>query len=70
MTFSNCRIATLTFIPKIRNHEKVRKLTGKVFYFLGVIVNDELTWKDHTIAVNGKMSRYRGILFKLKNNYP
>ena len=67
MIFSNSRIATLPFTPKIRNHEIERKYSAR---FLGVIMNDKLTWKDHTLAVKAKMSRYVGILFKLKKFLP
>ena len=67
MIFSNCPIATLPFVPKIKNHEIERKYSAR---FLGVIINDKLTWKDHTLAVKAKMSRYVGVLFKLKKFLP
>ena len=33
-------------------------------------MNENLTWKDHTLTVKAKMSRYVGILVKLKNLLP
>ena len=38
--------------------------------FLGVIVDDKLTWTQHTKALKTKMSRYIGIMYKIKNQLP
>ena len=38
--------------------------------FLGVIVDDKLTWAHHIKTVVSKMSRYIGILYRLKSNLP
>ena len=38
--------------------------------FLGVIINENLNWKDHILAVEAKMCRYVGILYKLKKILP
>ena len=38
--------------------------------FLGVILDDRLTWASHISAVKAKMCRYLGIMFKLKRSLP
>ena len=35
--------------------------------FLGVLVDDRLTWNNHTMMVANLVSKYSGILFKLKS---
>ena len=63
MIFSNRKIQELTFKPKLCNYEIERQTSAR---FLGVIVNENLSWKEHIIAVKAKMSRYVGVLYKLK----
>ena len=38
--------------------------------FLGVIIDDKLTWSKHISAIKARMSRYFGIMFKLKRWLP
>ena len=38
--------------------------------FLGVIVDDRLTWTSHVKALKAKMSRYVGIMYKIKRHIP
>ena len=38
--------------------------------FLGVIMDDKLTWSKHISAIKARMSRYFGIMFKLKRWLP
>ena len=38
--------------------------------FLGVILDDKLTWKSHINAIKSKMSRYVGILYRIKFHVP
>ena len=35
--------------------------------FLGVIIDDKLSWKEHISHINGKINRGIGILYKLRN---
>ena len=63
MIFANRKIDELHFSPKIFNWKIERKQSSR---FLGVIINENLTWKDHILAIRAKMSRYVGILYKLK----
>jgi len=38
--------------------------------FLGVIVDDKLTWSSHIAAIKTKMMRYVGIMYKIKRHLP
>ena len=38
--------------------------------FLGVILDENLTWGAHIAGIKQKMSRYVGIIYKLKNKVP
>ena len=67
MIFANRTVQDLPFTPKLFKYEIERK---RVARFLGVIINEKLTWKDHVLSVKAKMSRYVGILFKLKTILP
>ena len=52
------------------------KLCGKVIEretetrFLGVIVDEKLTWSKHIQTLKSKMCRYIGIMYKIKNLLP
>ncbi len=56
-----------SFTPKMRGIPIERKSVVK---FLGVLVDDKLSWKQHIKAVKSKMSRYIGTLYKLKHILP
>ena len=38
--------------------------------YLGIYLDDKLTFKDHIKHINSKISRYIGILYKIKDNLP
>lgn len=38
--------------------------------FLGVIVDDKLTWSNHITALKTKMMRYVGVMYKIKRHLP
>ena len=63
MIFSNSKMHDMPFKPKIFNHFLERKFSSR---FLGVIINENLTWNENILAIKAKMSRYVGILYKLK----
>ena len=44
-----------------------RKLSGK---FLGMILDDKLTFKEHINTIKGKVSKLAGLFFKLKTMFP
>ena len=54
-------------ILKINNFEIKRVHEAR---FLGVIVDDKLTWSAHIRALKSKMSRYIGIMYKIKSKIP
>ena len=55
------------FIPKLNNIPIARKNVAR---FLGVLVDDRLSWSNHIAAIKSKMSKYIGILYKLKGILP
>ena len=38
--------------------------------FLGVIIDEKLTWSAHIRAIKSKMSRYVGIMYKIRSKVP
>ena len=40
------------------------------FCFLGLVINEHLTWKTHIDKVTNKISKYTGILNRLKHFLP
>ena len=66
MIFSNIRSST-DVVATLSNIPIQRTSTAK---FLGVIVDDNLTWKYHIAALKTKMNRNAGILFKMKGILP
>ena len=40
------------------------------FNFLGILLDESLTWTDHTNIVANKISRVTGVLHRLKNIFP
>ena len=68
MLFTRARNLNLdSFAPKIANIPIERK---RVARFLGVLVDDRLTWSNQISAIKTKMSRFIGTLYKLKSTLP
>ena len=67
MVFSRKRIDTSTLQVKIDNSIIEQKTEAR---FLGVIVDENLTWASHIRAVRIKMSRFIGVMHKIKNRLP
>ena len=67
MIYSNSKIHFMPFKPRLCNYDLERKYSSR---FLGVIINEKLTWDEHILAIKAKMNRYVGILYKLKNVLP
>ena len=40
------------------------------FHFLGITLNENLSWKSHTKMIGNKISRVIGVLFRLKHVFP
>ena len=66
MVFTNRRINT--DIDLRIDNVVIKKVTET--RFLGVLIDEKLTWKSHINAMRAKMSRYVGIMYKLKGILP
>ena len=66
MVFTNRRINT--DIELRINNIVIKRVTET--RFLGVLIDEKLTWKSHISAMRAKMSRYVGIMYKLKGILP
>ena len=67
MLFSRKRVDTSSVQVRIDGTEIGRKHEAK---FLGVIIDEKLTWASHIRALRTKMSRYIGVMYKLKKMLP
>ena len=65
--FSNIKMSTSNFVAKLASTPIEQTASAK---FLGVIVDENLTWKYHIEALRTKMTRNAGILFKMKGILP
>ena len=68
MIFTRSRNLNLNnFKPKLNNVPIEKKSEA---CFLGVLLDEKLTWKHHIAAIKTKMSRYISVLYKLKSILP
>jgi hypothetical protein len=67
MIFSKKRIDLSSLQIRIDNTNIERKTEAR---FLGVIVDENLTCSTHIKAVKTKMSRFIGVMYKIKENCP
>ena len=68
MVFTRKRSSVLeNFDPYVGQVKIERKTVAR---FLGVLIDEKLTWSYHIAAVKAKMSRYIGTLYKLKKKLP
>ena len=68
MVFTRKRSSVLeNFDPYIGQVKIERKTVAR---FLGVLIDEKLTWSYHIAAVKAKMARYIGTLYKLKKKLP
>ena len=67
MIFSRSRNLELLSTLKIANLPIERLTESK---FLGVIVDENLTWSRHIKTIQTKMARYIGLMYKLKSQLP
>ena len=57
------------YIPKIViNGTDIERVTN--FNFLGLTINEKLSWKPHIDKIANKISKYSGVLCRLKNFLP
>ena len=66
-TKQRCINGIENFIPKMFCRPIERK---KVARFLGLLIDEKLTWSHHINAIKTKMARYIGIFYKLKSQLP
>ena len=67
MIFTRQNIETSNIEININGTKIERKTEAR---FLGVIIDEKLTWSHHIAAVRLKMIRYVGIMYKIKNKIP
>ena len=67
MIFTRSRNIELPNILKIADSNIERITEGK---FLGIIVDENLTWSRHIKTIKTKMARYIGLMYKLKKQLP
>ena len=67
MIFSKKRMDLSSLQIRIDNTNIERKTEAR---FLGVIVDENLTWSTHIKAVKTKMSRFIGVMYKIKRKLP
>ena len=59
----------LKYIPKIViNHIELERVNN--FNFLGLTINENLSWKPHVDKISNKISKYSGVLCRLKHFLP
>ena len=59
----------LNFIPKIFiNGTELERVAD--FNFLGLTINENLSWKPHVNKISNKIAKYSGILCRLKHFLP
>ena len=68
MLFTRARNTSFdSFKPKLANAPIERSSVAR---FLGVLVDDKLTWSNQIAAIKTKMSRFIGTVYKLKSMLP
>ena len=67
MIFSKRRLDTSSLQITIDGQIIARKNEAR---FLGVIVDEKLTWSSHIKAIKSKMSRFIGVIYKIKSQIP
>ena len=56
-------------IPQLKmNGEKIKRVLE--FNFLGLTIDESLTWKNHINKISAKISRINGIMNQLKHSLP
>ena len=61
--------STVQFIPQLFiNNKKIERV--KNFNFLGLTINENVSWKPHSEKIANKISKYSGVLNQLKRFLP
>ena len=59
------KYCNINFQPKFQDNTGIEKVNQ--YKYLGLIIDDKLTWKAHISYLKGKLSRSLGILYKLRH---
>ena len=69
MLFQTSKQNTSRFIPELKiGNAKIERV--KDFNFLGLLINENLSWKPHVDRISNKISKYIGVLNRLKRYLP
>ena len=63
MSLKNCGVTEKDMCLKIDNEDVIQVKKTK---FLGVIIDCNLTWKEHISYISGKIDKWVGILIKAR----
>ncbi len=67
MTFHTCQ-KKIQYVSYSMNSKQIENVSQ--FKFLGLILDEQLSWRNHTDMITNKLSKVVGILNKLKHVYP
>jgi len=64
MLITNKHVSTESFVVNVNRNRIERTLT---YRYLGVIVDEKLTWKEHCKQLCNTISKYVGVMYKVKH---
>ena len=64
MLITHKHVSTEPFVTNVNSNRIERTLTYK---YLGVIVDEKLTWKEHCKQLSCIISNYIGVMYKVKH---
>ena len=64
----NSKLSQFNYIDLMANKSQLEKVTK--FKFLGVTINQHLTWHDHIDQIQRKVSKTLGVLLRIKHLLP
>ena len=62
MLITNKHVSTESFVINLNRNAIERNVTYK---YLGVIIDEKLTWKEHCKQLCGTISKYVGVMYKV-----
>ena len=60
----------MLFQRKQKHIDEVSIIINRMFNFLGIMLDENLSWKSNIEMVSNKISKVTGILYRLKNVFP
>jgi len=64
MLITNKHVSTESFVINVNSNRIERTVTYK---YLGVIVDEKLTWKEHCKQLCSTISKYVGVMYKVQH---